>query len=104
MPGVVSRCRIIEPPQTRGGRSVTRSVVAALGPLILVSAAWALDEPKDKADPPAKSTAAEKLKALQQKMQKTRTDLQAKLREAEKDEEKAELRKELAGLPQKFAK
>ena len=80
-------------------------VVATLAALILVSAAWALDDPKDKAgpSPPAKAeTVAEKLKALQQEMQTTRTDLQAKLRDAEKDEEKQEIRKELIGLNRKF--
>ena len=82
-----------------------RRLIVTLMPLILVSAAWALDEPKDKADPPAKSeTVAEKLKSLQQELQKTRTEILAKLRKAEKDEEKAELQKEYLGLGWKFAK
>jgi hypothetical protein len=83
---------------------VIRRVVATLVPLLFLSAAWALDEPKDKADKPAKSEAAEKLKDIQQEMQKARTDLQARFAKAEKDEEKAEIRKEMAGLTQKFAK
>jgi hypothetical protein len=81
-------------------------VVATLAALILASAAWALDDPKDKAgtDPPAKSeTVAEKLSTLQKEMQKTRTELLEKLKEAEKDEEKQEIRKELNGLNRKFA-
>jgi hypothetical protein len=68
--------------------------VATLAALILTSAAWALDEPKDKggSDPPAKSeTAVEKFKALQQEVQKSRSEILVKYRKAEKEEEKQEL-------------
>jgi hypothetical protein len=78
--------------------------MAALAPLVFLSAAWALDEPTDKSEPPAKpATLTEKVKDLQKEMLKTRSDLQAKLRDAEKDEDKAEIRKEIGDLNRKFA-
>jgi hypothetical protein len=82
-------------------------VAAALVPLIWLSTARALDDPKDKAgsDQPAKTdSVAEQIKDLQKEMVKTRSDLQAKLKDAEKDEEKAEIRKELNGLTRTYAK
>jgi len=82
-------------------------IAAALVPLIWLSTARALDDPKDKAGPdkPAKAgSVAEQIKDLQEEMVKTRGDLQAKLRDAEKDEEKQEIRKELNGLSRTYAK
>lgn len=82
-------------------------VVATLTALILATAAWALDDPKDKAksDPPDKPpTVAEKLKTLQQEMQKTRTEILNKLRKAEKAEEKQDLQNEYSGLGRTYAK
>jgi hypothetical protein len=80
--------------------------VAALTPLILASAAWALDEAKDKPrpDPPEKSiSAAEQFRDLQQQVQKARSEILEKYRKAEKAEEKQELLQEYNGLGRKFA-
>jgi hypothetical protein len=76
--------------------------VAALTPLILVSAAWALTGPQD--DPPAKEKpAAEQLRDLQQEYQKARTEILEKYRKAQKEEEKQEYVQQFYGLGGKFA-
>ena len=81
--------------------------LAAFAPLILLSAAWAVDDPKDKAapEPPAKpESVADRVNDLQKEMLKTRAEILAKLRKAETNEEKQDLIKEYTGLGQKYAK
>jgi hypothetical protein len=75
-----------------------------LAPLIFLSAAWALDEPTEKAEPPAKSkTPAEQLAALRQDVQKARGEILTKYRKAEKEEEKQELLQKYFATPRTFA-
>jgi hypothetical protein len=80
-----------------------RRVVAALVPLIFLSAAWALDEPKDKAEPDKPKSAAEKLAELQKEIQKARGDLIAKYQKAKEDKEKDELRDQIMSLGRSYA-
>jgi hypothetical protein len=85
---------------------VWRRVAGALAPLILVSAAWALDETKDKpkSDPPDKAkSAAEQLRDLRQEVQKARDEILAKYREAKDDEAKQELAQQYNGVGASFA-
>jgi hypothetical protein len=98
--------RVNQTPRKEERRAMYR-VAAALVPLIWLSTARALDDPKDKAGSVKAAKAdsvVDQIKDLQKEMQKARTDLQAKLRDAEKDEEKQEIRKEMLALPRTYAK
>jgi hypothetical protein len=81
-------------------------VVAPLAALILASAVWALDEPKDKdkSDKPDKPpSAAEKLKDLQKEVQKARSEILGKRSKAKTEEEKDELLQQYFAAPNAFA-
>ena len=85
---------------------MTRRVVATLASLMLASAAWGLDEPKDKpgpAPPATSDSVAEKVKDLQQEMQKARTEALAKLRKAENAEDRQRLQREYLAVVHTFA-
>jgi len=94
--------------------------VAALTPLLLLTAAWALDEPPkgqvkatpiksakggqtDKAQPPQLTPAGEALQALRKEVQTARSEILDKYGKADKDEEKQQYLQQYYGVGRTFA-
>ncbi len=80
-----------------------RTVMGLLTLLLLIPAAWALDDKKDKDKPDKKPTPTEDYQGLVKDFQKAQQDAFGKLGAAKTDEDRFKISLEAAKLPEKFA-